>query len=109
MIQYRKSWQNTARIARALINASICRAFLRSVVTVIYTRVGGSIARISQIATAAPKSETGVLAGFLAFDVSAIGAGGILASFTMVEDRSQIHFCRGRLTHDVCDIWLESA
>ena len=98
--------QNTARI---VVNVAICRAFLRAVVTVIFTRVGGSIARISQIATAGPTSEIGVLARFLDFDVSAVGAGGILASFTIVGDRSQIHFCRRRLTHDVCDIWLESA
>jgi hypothetical protein len=31
MIQYRKSWQNTARIARAIGNAAVCRTFMRSV------------------------------------------------------------------------------
>jgi hypothetical protein len=31
MNQYRKSWQNTARIARAIGNAAVCRTFLRSV------------------------------------------------------------------------------
>jgi len=31
MIQYRKSWQNTARIARAIGNATVCRTFMRSV------------------------------------------------------------------------------
>ena len=82
---------------------------MRPVFTNIITRVGGSIARILQIATAGPTSEIGVLAGFFDFDVSAVGADGNLASFTMVEDRSQIHFCWRRLTHDVCDIWLESA
>jgi hypothetical protein len=65
MIQYRKSWQNTARIARALINASICRAFLQSVFTAIITCVADSIARISQIATAAPTSEIGDFVGLL--------------------------------------------
>jgi hypothetical protein len=66
---------------------------MRPVFTNIITRVGGSIARILQIATAGPTSEIGVLAGFFDFDVSAVGADGNLASFTMVEDRSQIHFC----------------
>ena len=40
MIQYRKSWQNTARIARAIGNAVVCRTFLRSVFIVIINRVG---------------------------------------------------------------------
>jgi hypothetical protein len=31
MIQYRKTWQNTARIARTVLNVAVCRAFLRSV------------------------------------------------------------------------------
>jgi hypothetical protein len=31
MIQYRKSWQNTARIARTVFNVAVCRAFLRAV------------------------------------------------------------------------------
>jgi hypothetical protein len=31
MIQYRKTWQNTDRIARTLINALVCRTFLQSV------------------------------------------------------------------------------
>jgi hypothetical protein len=42
---------DTARIARAIDNMTICRTFVRSVFTVI-THVGDSIARISQIATA---------------------------------------------------------
>ena len=65
MIQYRKTWQNTARIARAIGNAAVCRTFMRSVLTVIITRVGGSIARISQIATAGPTSEIGGFVGCL--------------------------------------------
>jgi nicotinamide mononucleotide adenylyltransferase len=52
MIQYRKTWQNTARIARIIDNVVVCRDFVRSVFTIIITRVRGSIARISQIATA---------------------------------------------------------
>ena len=44
--------RSTDRIARMPINATVCRAFVRSVFTVIITRVGGSITRISQIATA---------------------------------------------------------
>jgi hypothetical protein len=31
MIQYRKSWQNTARIARITDNVAICRDFVRAV------------------------------------------------------------------------------
>jgi hypothetical protein len=31
MIQYRKTWQSTARIDRTAMNAAICRALLRSV------------------------------------------------------------------------------
>ncbi len=58
----------------------ICRTFLRSVVTVIITRVGGSIARISQVATAGQTSEIGVLVDFLDFDVSMVGAGGGFAT-----------------------------
>jgi hypothetical protein len=30
MIQYRKTWQNTARIARTVLNVAVCRAFLRA-------------------------------------------------------------------------------
>jgi hypothetical protein len=52
MIQYRKTWQNTARTARIIDNIVICRTFVRSVFTVIITRAGARIARISQIATA---------------------------------------------------------
>ena len=52
MIQCRKTLQNTARIARTIGNAAVCRTFMRSVLTVIITCEGGSIARISQIATA---------------------------------------------------------
>jgi hypothetical protein len=48
----RRTSQNTARIARAIGNASVCRTFMPSVLTVIITRLGGYIARISQIATA---------------------------------------------------------
>jgi hypothetical protein len=51
MIQYRKSWQNTDRIARTAMNVPVCRTFLRAVFSII-TRVGGCIDRISQIATA---------------------------------------------------------
>jgi hypothetical protein len=65
MILRHKTQQNTARIARIIVNVAICRTFLRSVLTVIITRVGGSIARISQIATAGPTSEIGGFAGFL--------------------------------------------
>ncbi len=31
MIQYRKSWQNSARIARAIGNAAVCKPFMRSI------------------------------------------------------------------------------
>jgi hypothetical protein len=31
MIQYRKSWQNTDRIARTAMNVPVCRTFLRAV------------------------------------------------------------------------------
>ena len=65
MIQSRKTWQSTARIARTVLNVAVCRTFMRSVLTVIITRVGGSIARISQIATACLTSEIGGFAGFL--------------------------------------------
>ena len=63
MISWRNVQQSTARIARILINAPFCRIFLRSVLTAIITRVGGSIARNPQIATAGPGSEIGGLAG----------------------------------------------
>jgi hypothetical protein len=63
MIQYRKIWQSTARSDRATGIAAICRTFMRSVLTVILSRVGGTIARISQIATAGPMSEIGGFAG----------------------------------------------
>ena len=42
MIQYRKSWQNTARIARIVLNVSICRTFVRSVSSIVY-RLPGTI------------------------------------------------------------------
>jgi hypothetical protein len=66
--------QNTARIDRIIDNMVICRTFLRSVFTVIIARVGGSIARISRIATSA------VLRVFLGFNVSAVGADGVFAT-----------------------------
>jgi hypothetical protein len=31
MIQYRKTWQNTARIDRIIDNMFICRTFMRSI------------------------------------------------------------------------------
>jgi hypothetical protein len=65
MILRHKTQQNTARIDRIIVNVAICRTFLRSVLTVIITRVGGSIVRISQIATAGPTSEIGGFAGLL--------------------------------------------
>jgi hypothetical protein len=63
MIQYRKTWQNTARIARIIVNAAVCRTFLRSVFFMITMHGDGFIARISQIATAGPTSEIGGFAG----------------------------------------------
>jgi hypothetical protein len=48
---YHKTRKDTDRAARIVGNIVICRTFLRSVFTII-TPVGGSIARISQIATA---------------------------------------------------------
>jgi hypothetical protein len=44
----RRTSQSSDRI---VLNVTVCRTFLRSIFTVI-TRVGGSIARISQVATA---------------------------------------------------------
>jgi len=44
--------QNTARIARTVGNTAICGDIVRSVLTTIFTRPDGSIARISQIPTA---------------------------------------------------------
>jgi hypothetical protein len=38
MIQYRKSWQNTARIARIVLNVSICRTFVWSVLLLVVDR-----------------------------------------------------------------------
>jgi hypothetical protein len=64
MISRHKIQQNTARIARAVLNVAVCRTFLRSVFTVI-TRVGDSIARISQVATADKHIGIGALAGLL--------------------------------------------
>jgi hypothetical protein len=52
MIQYRKTWQNTARIARIIDNMAICRAFWRSVFFTTTTRGDGFIDRSLQIATA---------------------------------------------------------
>jgi hypothetical protein len=55
--------QNTDRIARAIGNVVFCRTFWRSVLTVIITRVGCFIARISQVATADLTYGIGGLAG----------------------------------------------
>ena len=55
---------------------------MRSVLTGIITRVGGSIARISQIATAVERARSAFLRIFLGFNVSAVGAVGILTAFT---------------------------
>ena len=65
MIPFRKTWQNIARTARIIDNMVICRTFMRSVFTGIITRVGGSVARISQIAIAGPTSEIGDFVGLL--------------------------------------------
>jgi len=45
-ISWRNGQQNTARIARAIDNAVVCRTFVRSVLAVV-TPAGGPIARIS--------------------------------------------------------------
>jgi hypothetical protein len=63
MIFRHKLQQNTARIARISDNMVICRTFVRSVFTVIITRVRGSITRSSQIATAHRTIEISALAG----------------------------------------------
>jgi hypothetical protein len=52
MIQYRKTWQNTARIARTVLNVAVCRAFLRSVFFITTRHGDGYIDRSLQIATA---------------------------------------------------------
>ena len=52
MIQYRKSWQNSARIARTIGNRAVCRTFMRSVLFITTTHEDGFIARNLQIATA---------------------------------------------------------
>jgi hypothetical protein len=65
MISHHKTQQSIDHIARTVFNVSICRTLLRSILTVIITRVGDAIARISQIATAGPTSEIGGFAGFL--------------------------------------------
>jgi len=31
-----RTWQNTARIARAIGNAAVCRSFMRSVLSIVY-------------------------------------------------------------------------
>jgi hypothetical protein len=38
MIQYRKTWQNTARIARTVLNVAVCRTFMRSLFFITTTR-----------------------------------------------------------------------
>ena len=63
MIQYRKRWQNTARIARTIGNAGVCRTFLRSVFIAIIARADGFIDRNPQIATAHRTIEISALAG----------------------------------------------
>jgi len=45
MIQYRKTWQNTDRIARIIDNMVICRTFLRSVCFITTTLEDGFIDR----------------------------------------------------------------
>jgi hypothetical protein len=55
--------QDTDRITRTVFNVAVCRTFVRSVSTVIITRIGGSITRISHIATADRTCRIGSLAG----------------------------------------------
>ena len=74
-IHGRTSRRSTNRIARAVGNLTISRAFVRSVLTVIITRLGGSIACSPQIATADLTYGSAVLRVFLGFNVSAVGAG----------------------------------
>jgi hypothetical protein len=65
LTSYYNIQQNTDRTARTTVSIAICRTFVRSVFTLIITRVGDSITRISRIATAGPTSEIGGFAGFL--------------------------------------------
>ena len=63
MIQYRKTWQSTARSDRATGIAAICRTFMRSVLTIIITCADSFIARDPQVATAGRMGGSACFAG----------------------------------------------
>jgi hypothetical protein len=63
MIFWRNVQRNTARIARAIDNAAVCRTFMRSISFITTTHGDGFIARISQIAIAHRTCTIGALAG----------------------------------------------
>jgi hypothetical protein len=62
MSHYHKILRNTARIARAIDNAAVCRTLMRSILTAIITHAGGYVARSPQIATADLTFGVGALA-----------------------------------------------
>ena len=141
MISHHKTQQSIDHIARTVFNVSICRTFLRSVFTIIITRVGGSIARIDRTARKVVISRDSVLAVLLwgidcqwtvterlgkyrprivrvKFRCFAglflpLGCRGRCGRYfgQLYDGRRSLSntLLRGRLTHNVCDIWLESA
>jgi hypothetical protein len=80
MIQYRKTWQNTARIARAIGNAAVCRTFLQSVFTVLITPLGALSPASNRQRARVQRARLAVLRLFLGFNVSAVGAGCVFAT-----------------------------
>jgi hypothetical protein len=83
MIQYRKSWQNTARIARIIDNMGICSTFVRAVFTNTITHVGGLYRpHLTDSDRGLTHRNRRFSGSFVLHLTLAVGAVGILTSFT---------------------------
>jgi hypothetical protein len=79
MIQYRKTWQNTARI---IDNMVVCRTFVRSVFTNIITHVGICRPHLTDSDRGLTHRNRQFSWSFALHLTLAVGAVGILTSFT---------------------------
>jgi hypothetical protein len=82
MIQYRKTWQNTARIARIIDNMGICSTFVRSVFTNIITHEEVYRPHLTHSDRGLTHRNRRFSGSFALHLTLAVGAVGILTSFT---------------------------
>jgi hypothetical protein len=78
-IHYRKTRQNTDRIARNTVNVLVCRAFLRSVLTMVHRPLMDRYRPLFQVPTAyRPHSYPGICWSFSFVTMAAVDAVDIL-------------------------------